>query len=744
MRNVAVLMVLLMLSSALAGCAGSDSDSEKDERIASLESELANMTAQADESAAHAATLEVTLSEALDNLEESNADLTQLSVRLDAAEWHKANLTNQLSETMEQLNQTQDSGMMAQLEGEIANLTSQMEAADSQIATLNSEISQKESEINQLDATVTALESTMSSLTYEIRNRIDSCPEDNPGMEIVVGYDDGSGAATPDDGRVNYDEVQFTVGECPGDSGVVSQLQAGEARDWGPSLFVEMGGNIYFAGNDGEHGWELWRSDGTVGGTYMVKDVREEECTPATDPETGEEYENCENYGSMFTKCWPGYATNCFVPELVAGTSKIFFTGFDSNSNTNFPHVFVSDGTEEGTYRIRDQWIGWDYNHPDADFDYSGPSNLVVIPSSGFNPDRLLYTIIQAICIDNYCNSGFDPASGEELWITDGTDSGTYMLVNLVPEDKSWNNGDYCCMDDKGGIPRDIMMKGNNIWFTAQTNDYGRELYRYNLGGIGGGLFLVKDVRSGIEGSNPLYLTSASGGVFFSADEGSVGQELHYSQGDAFSTRLVKDIWPGANNSSSPSMLTKLGQSLIFSADDGVHGRELWISDNTESGTFMIKDINTNGSSDPNWFTVMDGILYFMAYTEDLGRELWRSDGTTVGTYLLKDINPGNNSSFHWTPDFFHQELLLVHNGALYFTADDGGEFGVELWRTNGTQSGTEMVVDINPGNNSSWPNRYISIGEKLYFTSWSQERGRQLMFYWDNPGPIIPPTESS
>ena len=139
--------------------------------------------------------------------------MAELSARLDSAEWHKANLSNQLSETMDQLNQTQDSGMMAQLESEITNLTSQMDAADSQIETLNSEISQKESEINQLDATVTALESTMSSLTYEIRNRIESCPEDNPGMEIAIGYDDGSGAGTPDDGRVNYDEVQFTVGE---------------------------------------------------------------------------------------------------------------------------------------------------------------------------------------------------------------------------------------------------------------------------------------------------------------------------------------------------------------------------------------------------------------------------------------------------------------------------------------------------------------------------------------------------
>ena len=740
MRNVAVLMALLMLSSVLAGCAGSDSDSEKDERIASLESELANMTAQADESAAHAATLESTLSEALTDLDESNADLTELSARLDSAEWHKANLTNQLSETMEQLNQTQDSGMMAQLEGEITNLTSQMEAADSQIETLNSEISQKESEINQLDATVTALESTMSSLAYEIRNRIESCPEDNPGMEIAIGYDDGSGAGTPDDGRVSYDEVQFTVGECPGDSGVVSQLQAGEARDWGPALFVEMGGNIYFAGNDGVHGWELWRSDGTVGGTYMVKDLREEECGP-----DGMGGQTCENGGSLQVHCW-GLPFGCHYPEIVAGNNKIFLTGFDGEPGTeSCACLIVSDGTEDGTFQIP-QWASWSSAYGGENGwrqGFSGPSQLLVLPSNGFNPDRVIYSMMEAI---GGQDDDSHPPNGEELWISDGTLGGTFMLANIVPEDESWQyeGVTYCCGDFQGSAPRDIILKGSNLWFTAESNEYGREVYRYSLSGLGGGLFLVKDIKTGVEGSNPLHLTSASGGVFLSADGGSVGQELYYSQGDAFSTRLVKDIWPGANNSSSPSMLTKLGQNMIFSADDGQHGRELWISDNTESGTFMIKDINTNGSSDPGWFTVMDDTLYFMAYTEENGRELWRSDGTTAGTYLVRDINPGSNSSFVWTPDFFHQELLLVHNGALYFIADDGGEFGAELWRTDGTDLGTEIVVDINPGNNSSWPNRFISVGEKLYFTSWSQERGRQLMFYWDNPGPEITSSESS
>ncbi|MEE3269686.1 MAG: ELWxxDGT repeat protein [Candidatus Thermoplasmatota archaeon] len=733
-------MAFVMLSSALAGCAGSDSDSAKDERIASLESELANVTAQADESAAHAAALEVTLSEALATLDESIADLSELSVRLDSAEWHRANLTNQLSETMEQLNQTQDSGLLVQLEGEISNLTSQMEAADSQIADLSSEIAQKEGEINQLDATVTALESTMSSLTYEIRNRIDSCPEDNPGLEISVGYDDGAGAAIAEDGKVNYDEVQFTVGECPGDSGVVSQLQDGDARDWGPALFVEMGGNVYFAGNDGVHGWELWRSDGTVGGTYMVKDLREEQCGP-----DGMGGQTCENGGSLAVHCW-GSPFGCHYPEIVAGNNKIFFTGFDGEPGTeSCACLVVSDGTSDGTYQIP-QWSNWGAAYGGENGwreGFSGASQLLALPSNGFNPDRVIYSNLEAI---GGQDDDSHPPSGEELWISDGTETGTFMLANIVPEDESWQyeGVTYCCGDFQGSAPRDIILKGSNLWFTAESNEYGREVYRYSLSGLGGGLFLVKDIRTGIEGSNPLHLTSASGGAFLSADDGLLGQELYFSQGDAFSTRLVKDIWPGDGNSSSPNMLTKLGQSMIFSADDGQHGRELWVSDNTESGTFMVKDINANGSSDPSWFTVMDDTLYFMAYTEEHGTELWRSDGTTTGTYIVKDINPGNESSFFWTPDFFHQELLLVHNGELYFIADDGGEFGAELWRTNGMELGTEVVVDINPGNNSSWPNRFISVGEKLYFTAWSVERGRQLMFFWDNPGPEITPAESS
>ncbi len=43
--------------------------------------------------------------------------------------------------------------------------------------------------------------------------------------------------------------------------------------DSAPAGLTFMSGRIYFSADDGEHGRELWRTDGTAGGTHMADDL---------------------------------------------------------------------------------------------------------------------------------------------------------------------------------------------------------------------------------------------------------------------------------------------------------------------------------------------------------------------------------------------------------------------------------------------------------------------------------------
>ena len=108
-------------------------------------------------------------------------------------------------------------------------------------------------------------------------------------------------------------------------------------------------------------------------------------------------------------------------------------------------------------------------------------------------------------------------------------------------------------------------------------------------------------------------------------------------------------------------------------ADGQLHVDEIDSSTLICSAVGMIKDIDSgSGSSYPDQFTAVGSTLYFRATDGTNGYELWKSDGTASGTVMVKDINSGSGDS---SPS----SLTAVGN-TLYFQADDGTN-GYELWK---------------------------------------------------------------
>ena len=135
----------------------------------------------------------------------------------------------------------------------------------------------------------------------------------------------------------------------------------------------------------------------------------------------------------------------------------------------------------------------------------------------------------------------------------------------------------------------------------------------------------------------------------------------------------------------------------------------LWRTDGTEEGTFALAE------QEARYLSPVEGGLVFRATHPELGSELYSSDGTREGTQLLKDINPGPEGS-EFRDQFFVGPDSIFFKGNLWFRATSE-LFGTELFRTDGTMEGTKLVADIDPTNHDSRPRFLQSVNGRLYHT---------------------------
>lgn len=433
-----------------------------------------------------------------------------------------------------------------------------------------------------------------------------------------------------------------------------------------PKEIVNVNGTAYFVANDGTHGQELWKSDGTLAGTVLVKDIVNlgEPGNAGSNPKyltnvNGTLYFSAWNSIDN-SELWRSDGTEAGTTRVLAtqqavkrgggpralvnanGTLFYFSNGFD---------LWKSDGTEGGSSLVKDLFTG-SLNHSDK------PSDLIDVNG------RLFFTAYNA---DN----------GRELWTSDGTEAGTVLLKDINDGSDSSN-------------PSRLTRSGNTLFFTADDAVNGKELWKSD--GTPSGTVLVSDIIPGGAGSQPSELTDANGTLFFSAfsqfEEGLylVNNELWKTDGTAAGTVQVKNIVSDDNidftllsgnpltdlsGSSYPSNLTHVNDTLFFTAFDDLHQRGLWSSN--AAGTQLVKYIPSPAGSHPRGLVNIGGTLYFTAFETGFDLELWLSDGTEAGTTRVKDLLPGVGSS--------DSTDLTDINGALFFAASDG-EHGKELWAT--------------------------------------------------------------
>ncbi|WP_426753522.1 ELWxxDGT repeat protein [Myxococcus sp. Y35] len=354
--------------------------------------------------------------------------------------------------------------------------------------------------------------------------------------------------------------------------------------------------------------------------------------------------------------------------------------------------------------------------------------------------------------------SADDGVSGRELWASTAGTQRTARLKDLKP-------------GASGSQPRDLTQVGPWVYFVADDGIHGAELWRTD--GSAAGTKLVRDVRPGAVGSAPEFLTEVDGALYFTADDGLSGRALWRSDGTEKGTALVYAFLPGAGAQSLSQLtawdkglalvssdasetvlwwvgpqgaprrlfsregagvifgLTAAGRHLFFLLDPGTEVGELWVARKAPASAERVRVFPGDYPSD---LTAMDDVLYFLAGANDWygnpgdmmhGGELWRSDGSAAGTELVRDLWPGPQGSM--------PKELVVMDGVLYFSADDGAR-GRELWRSDGTARGTELVRDLEPGPVGSAPMGLAAESGWLFFSAETAGRGREVWYSAGHP----------
>lgn len=286
--------------------------------------------------------------------------------------------------------------------------------------------------------------------------------------------------------------------------------------------------------------------------------------------------------------------------------------------------------------------------------------------------------------------------SGRELWRSNGTAAGTYMLRDLKPGTEGIDEQSLSFMNFGGGI---ILRTTNEMLFTKGSVSTTQTLPR------GDNLFQADGKLYWIEGSTTFGVHTFDGlnkGFIYAAPTAtplaSATLSLDTSGRLIFRANMQdgKDLVP-ISRVIVPTVATQVTlQSLLnVSYDDapaslgmlgtfngstyfGVPGKGLWVSDGSKAGLQQLTTSVTAGSM----FT-LNGKVYFNVQTANRNA-LWTTDGTALGTQQVLQIDLQDRTApiSFWT-----------FNGRVAFVARANSQWELRAW--DGVTATSELLTTV-------------------------------------------------
>jgi ELWxxDGT repeat protein len=482
------------------------------------------------------------------------------------------------------------------------------------------------------------------------------------------------------------------------------------SMDWGSLGYgVDWNGTFFFGASDSNSGAGIWKSDGTNAGTVQASAI---ETFISGAPQdlfvwNNKLYYHAYSYAagrepyvtdgtiagtSLLKDIGPGSSNSGTGAAVASLGSRLLLHGYNSASGNVYQQIFTTDGTAAGTTNISGVAnIGelWGDLTGKVVYVSEDSANKELWVTDGTSPGTFMLKDICSGTGSSLSTGGTgnriqlgslvifvadDCVNGKELWVTDGTAVGTLMLKDINPGSAS-------------SLPAELIVVGSKVVFSAFSAS-GREVWVTD--GTPGGTTQFVDIAPGSASSSPNNLIASDATHFFFTA---------YNPSIAFATMYWGDLAVGTVKSfdqvliptgnAQMTSIVAFGSNVFFSATDNGPGNNLWMTDGTDAGTSKVIDIFPSmNCSDISSIIVVGANMYFSTSADAVGNELWKSDGTAAGTSMVKDIESGLTSSSPQTLTKFGSSGKFIFNASTT-------TYGIEPWISDGTSAGTTLLKDI-------------------------------------------------